>query len=167
MTTDTGSSINVIGKNTFAKLRNIKLRPTSVKAYHFNSDKLVNMEGKFRALAESKHKFTVATIHVTSEDGGGLLSSEAVHELQLVSLHLNQMSMNTAKAEQQPISNTHVNDKNLQRILDNHAPVFSGLGTLKNKQVDLQLMKQLPLSRSQGEEYHFTFVKKFRISLKN
>ena len=53
MTIDTGSSINVIGKNTFAKLRNIKLKPTSVKAYPFNSDKPVKMEGKFRALAES------------------------------------------------------------------------------------------------------------------
>ena len=88
MTIDTGSSINVIDKNTFAKLRNITLKPTSVKAYPFNSDKPVKMEGKCRALAESKHKFTVATIYVTSEDGGCLLSSDTAQELGLVSLHL-------------------------------------------------------------------------------
>ena len=136
MTIDTGSSINVIDKNTFAKLRNITLKPTSVKAYPFNSDKPVKMEGKFRALAESKHKFTVATIYVTSEDGGCLLSSDTAQELGLVSLHLNQMNKNTTNAEQQTHSKTNVNDQNLQRMLDNYARVFSGLGKLKNKQVE-------------------------------
>ena len=139
MTIDTGSSINVIDKNTFAKLRNITLKPTSVKAYPFNSDKPVKMEGKFRVLAESKHKFTVATIYVTSEDGGCLLSSETAQELGLVSLHLNQMNKNTTNAEQQTQSKTNVNDQSLQRMLDNHAPVFSGLGKLKNKQVELAI----------------------------
>ena len=139
MTIDTGSSINVIDKNTFAKLRNITLKPTSVKAYPFNSDKPVKMEGKFRALAESKHKFTVATIYVTSEDGGCLLSSDTAQELGLVSLHLNQMNKNTTNAEQQTHSKTNVNDQNLQRMLDNHAPVFSGLGKLKNKQIEIAI----------------------------
>ena len=36
MTIDTGSSINVIGNNTIAKLHNIKLKPTFVKAYPFD-----------------------------------------------------------------------------------------------------------------------------------
>ena len=141
MTVDTGSSINVIGKNTFAKLRNIELKPTTVKAYPFNSDKPVKMEGKFRALAESKHKFTVATIYVTSEDGGCLPSSETAQELGLVSLHLNQINKETASnnSEQQTYSKPHVNDKNLQRILDSHTPVFSGLGKLRNKQVKLAI----------------------------
>ena len=141
MTIDTGSSINVIGKNTFAKLRNIKLKPTSVKAYPFNSDKPVKMEGKFRALAESKHKFTVATIYVTTEDGGCLLSSETAQELVLFSLHLNQINKNTTStnSEQQTNPKPHAKDKNLQRILDNHARVFSGLGKLNSKQVELAI----------------------------
>ena len=140
-TIDTGSSINVIDKNTFAKLRNIKLKPTSVKAYPFNSDKPVKMEGKFRALAESKHKFTVATIYVTTEDGGCLLSSEMAQELGLVSLHLNQINKNTTStnSEQQTNLKPHAKDKNLQRILDNHARVFSGLGKLNSKQVELAI----------------------------
>lgn len=37
MTVDTGSSINVIDKNTFRKINNASLKPTSVKAYPFNS----------------------------------------------------------------------------------------------------------------------------------
>ena len=79
----------------------------------------------------SKHKFSVATIYVTSEDGDCLLSSETAQELGLVSSHLNQMNKNTTKAEQQTHSKTNVNDQNLQRILDDHAPVFCGLGKLK------------------------------------
>ena len=110
MTIDTGSSINVIHKNTFAKLRNIELKQTSVKAYPFNSDKPVKMEGKFRALAESKHKFTVATIYVTSEDGGCLLSSETAQELGLVSLHLNQI----IRIPPQLVQNNHHNSNHIQ-----------------------------------------------------
>ena len=71
------------------------------------------MEGKFRALVESKHKFTVATIYVTSEDGGCLLSSKTAQELGLVSFHLNQMNANKSN----PSAPT-VNDTNLRRILD-------------------------------------------------
>ncbi|CAB4005816.1 uncharacterized protein K02A2.6-like [Paramuricea clavata] len=141
MTIDIGSSINVIDKNTFAKLRNIELKKTSVKAYPFNSDKHVKMEGKFRALAESKHKFTVAKIYVTSEDGGCLLSSETAQELGLVSLHLNEINKNTTStsSEQPSQLKLHTNDKKLQHILDNHTPVFSGLGKLRNKQVELAI----------------------------
>ena len=99
------------------------------------------MEGKFRALAESKHKFTVATIYVTTEDGGCLLSSETAQELGLVSLHLNQINKNTTStnSEQQTNPKPHAKDKNLQRILDNHARVFSGLGKLNSKQVELAI----------------------------
>jgi hypothetical protein len=141
MTIGTGSSINVIDKNTFAKLRNIELKQTSFKAFPFNSDKPVKMEGKFRALAESKHKFTDATIHVTSEDGGCLLSSETAQELRLGSLHLNRINKNTSSSssEQPSQLKPHANDKKLQHILDKHAAIFSGLGKLRNKQIELAI----------------------------
>jgi hypothetical protein len=109
MTIDTGSSINVIYKNTFAKLRNIELKQTSVKAYPFNSDKPVKMEGKSSALAESKHKFTVATMYVTSEDSGCILSTETAQELGLVSLHLNQI-----RTPPQLVQNHHHNSNRIQ-----------------------------------------------------
>ena len=99
MTIDAGSSINVVDKQPFQQLRDIRLQPTSVKAYPFNSSTLVKMKGKFRVLAESKHKFTVATVYVISDDGGCLLSSETAQELGLVSLHLNQINKQTAPSE--------------------------------------------------------------------
>jgi hypothetical protein len=129
----------VIDKNTFAKLRNIELKQTSVKAFPFDSDKPAKMEGKFRALAESKHKFMVATIYVTSEDGGCLLSSETAQELG--SLHLNKINKNTSSSssEQPSQLKPHANDKKLQHILDKLAAVFSGQGKLRNKQIELAI----------------------------
>ena len=141
MTIDTGSSINVIDKTTFASLQNLELKRTSVKAYPFNAKKPVKMEGKFRALVESKHKFTVTTIYVTSEDGGCLLSSETAQELGLVSLHINQLNNSTIPntSAPPPQVKSPTNDENLQQILDKHAGVFRGLGKLKDRQVTLSI----------------------------
>ncbi len=141
MTIDTGSSINVIDKTTFASLQNLELKRTSVKAYPFNAEKPVKMEGKFRALVESKHKFTVTTIYVTSEDGGCLLSSETAQELGLVSLHINQLNNSTIPntSAPPPQAKSPTNDENLQQILDKHAAVFRGLGKLKDRQVTLSI----------------------------
>ena len=133
MTIDTGSNINVVDKHTFQQLRDIRLQPTSVKAYLFNSTTPVKMERKFRVLAESKHKFTVAIVYVTSDDGGCFLSFETAQEFGLVSLHLNQINDQTAPSKLSPSTN----DKNFAHILDKHAPVFRGLGKLKNKQIEL------------------------------
>ncbi|XP_046858634.1 uncharacterized protein K02A2.6-like [Xenia sp. Carnegie-2017] len=144
MTIDTGSSINIIDKKTFRKFRNTELEPTSVKAYPFNSKTPVKMEGKFRVLAESKHKFTVATIYVTSDDGGCLLSSETAQELGLVSINLNKI--NTSPEN----STLTTKDTKLHHILDKHAPVFDGLGKLKNKQIRLAIDDSvLPVAQPQ------------------
>ena len=101
MTIDTRSSINVVDKQTFQQLRDIRLQPTFVKACPFNSSTPVKMEGGFCVLAESKHKLTVATVCVTSDDGGCLYfySSETAHKLRLVSLHLNQRDNQTAHSK--------------------------------------------------------------------
>ena len=44
---DTGSSINIIDKSTFAQTKIIQLKPTSVKAYPYNSTEPVKMLEKF------------------------------------------------------------------------------------------------------------------------
>ena len=110
------------------------------------------MEGKFRVLAESKHKFAVATIYVTSDDGGCLLSSDTAQEL-VLSFHLNQIKNN--KPSSNPASPPNLtlttNDKKLQRILNNHATVFSGLGKLRNRQIELAIDDTVPpVAQPQG-----------------
>jgi hypothetical protein len=56
-------------------------------------------------------------------------------------LQLNQINKNTTStsSEQPSQLKPHTNDKKLQHILDNHAPVFSGLGKHRNKQVQLAI----------------------------
>ena len=157
ITIGTGSSINVIDKNTFAKLRNIELKQTSVKAYPFNSDKPVKMEGKFRALAESKHKFTVATIYVTSEDGGCLLSSETAQELGLVSLHLNQI----IRIPPQLVQNNHHNSNHIQ--MTKSPNIFWITTPLFSVDSEINRVKPLLLSHSLSEGYHSIYVRKLKM----
>ena len=79
-TVDTGSSIN-IDENTFKQLPNINLQKTHVRACPFNSSEPVQMTGKFDTLVESRKRLTVATIYVTAQGGGCLLSNTTAQEL--------------------------------------------------------------------------------------
>ena len=88
---DTGSTINIIDENTFKQLQNLNLQKTHVRACSFNSSKPVQMTGKFDTLIESRKRLTIATICVTAQDGGCLLSNTTAQELGLISLHLNQI----------------------------------------------------------------------------
>ena len=62
---NTGSTIDVIVQDTFKKLQGIKLNSRNVKAYPYNSDKPVEMAGKFDALVETKRIHTATTFYVT------------------------------------------------------------------------------------------------------
>ena len=132
MTVDTGSTINVIDLDTFRKMDSVCLQPTNVKAYPFNSKKPVRFAGKFETLVESKRKFTLATIYVTQEKGGCLMSYGTAEELGLITLHLD--SVKVKKAEKQKLE---VKDVHVHNIVNNHKEVFTGLGKCKDKQIEL------------------------------
>ena len=61
-TVDTGSSINIIDQQTFEQLGHYALSKTNIKAYAFNSNVPVKMNGKFTTIVESRRKITVTTI---------------------------------------------------------------------------------------------------------
>ena len=44
---------------------------------------LLKMKGKFQTLVESRKRITVASMYVTAEDGGCLLSNDTAQELGL------------------------------------------------------------------------------------
>ena len=128
---DTGFTIDVIDEDTFKKLQGIKLKSTNVKAYPYNSDKPVEMAWKFDALVETKRRYTATTFYVTQDSGGCLLSYKMAQELELISLHLNQVRKTTMEQE------IKVADPELQNILVKHKKVFCGLGKLRGKEIDL------------------------------
>ena len=78
---DTGSSINVIINKIYEeKLKGIALQKTDLKALPFTSTTPLPLKGKFQATLETKCQFHVATIYVTADDGGCLLSSTTPHK---------------------------------------------------------------------------------------
>ena len=91
------------------------------------------MTGKFRVLAESKHKFTVATVYVIHDDGPGTRTC--------VSLHLNNMETAPSTADDPVPESNHVvpntSDRDLQELLNKHAPLFTGLAKHNKTQVEL------------------------------
>ncbi|CAB4000606.1 PREDICTED: uncharacterized protein LOC107336737 [Paramuricea clavata] len=89
-TVDTGSSINIIDQQTFEQTK------TNIKAYAFNSNVPVKMNGKFTTIVESRRKITVTTIYVTKANGGCLLSGSTAEELGLISWHLNAVQITTS-----------------------------------------------------------------------
>ena len=130
-TVDTGASINVIDQSTFSKMKDIKLQQTTVKAFAYNSTKLVKFLGKFEETIETRKRVTVATFYVTqTSNSGNLISATTAQELGLVSLHINKLS--------------NTQDHKLDNILNKHAKVFHGLGKLKGDKVKLNIDKNHP-----------------------
>ena len=95
---DTGSTINIIDKETFEKMKTVQLKPTSVKAYPYNSTEPVKMQGKFETVIETKKRLATAQFYVTDHNGGCLLSGITAQDLGLITLHVNQVQQ-TAKQQ--------------------------------------------------------------------
>jgi hypothetical protein len=147
-TVDTGSSINIIDQQTFEQLGHYTLSKTNIKAYAFNSNVPVKMNGKFTTIVESRRKITVTTIYVTKENGGCLLSGSTAEELGLISLHLNAVQI--TKSSQTPPTFTSIKDNGVQRVVQKYPNVFCGLGKLRHQTVELLVDKDVkPVTQRQ------------------
>ena len=145
---DTGSSINVISNKIYMQtLKNVELQKTNIKAMLFNSKTPVQLKGKFLATLETKRKINVATIYVTADDGGCLLSSKTAQELGRVSLNLNTIQVSKMLNNQLP-DLAHVPNLDAKEIIRQHQRVFHGIGKLKDKQITLSKDKEMkPISK--------------------
>lgn len=163
-TIDTGSSINVISQAVCQKLKDIELQKTNIKAFPFNSKKPVQMKGKFQSTLETKRKLTVATIYVTADDGGCLPSSTTAQELGLVSLHLHSIQTSKTQTSQLP-DLEHVQDPAVKEILNKHVAVFSGMGKLKDRQIQLSVDKEVKPIAQQTRRIPFHVREKAELEL--
>ena len=131
---DTGASINVIDKETFAKLPEIELENTKTRAFAYDTDKPVKFIGKFDAVIETRKRYAVATFYVVNNNtSGNLISADTAQELGLVTLHLNKISSHIKPST--PVTN----DGKLNKVLEKHSAVFKGLGKLKDDAVKLNI----------------------------
>ena len=131
---DTGASINVMDKETFAKLPAITLEKTTTRAFAYDNQKPVTFIGKFDALVETRKRYAIATFYVVNNNtSGNLISADTAQELGLVTLHLNKISTPTQS------STLVTNDDNLNKRIAKHSSVFQGLGKLKDSAVKLNI----------------------------
>ncbi len=141
MIVDTGSTINVLDKNTFEKIKNkgIKLQPTKTKAFPFNTEKPVEFEGKFESLIQTKSRYAVATFFVLKQENAGcLLSASTAQEMGIITLKLNKLDTEQTQGnKQRPIIN-HT-DPQIQEILQKYNETFEGIGKLNNYEVQLNI----------------------------
>lgn len=70
---DTGASINVIDKETLAKLSEMELKKTKTRAFAYDTDKPVKFMGKFDAVIETRKRYAVATFYVVDNNTSGNL----------------------------------------------------------------------------------------------
>ena len=139
-TMDTGSSINVISSSVFEALQDVQLKRTNIKAFPFHSTTPVKMKGNFQTTIESRKKMTVATIYVTADDGGCLLSSNTAQELGLISLHLQTLQASKTRTKDY-LELVKVKDHKVKEILHQFSERFTSLGKLKGKQIQIVLTK--------------------------
>eukprot|EP00112_Aurelia_sp_Birch-Aquarium-sp1_P007389 Seg1804.3 transcript_id=Seg1804.3/GoldUCD/mRNA.D3Y31 product="hypothetical protein" protein_id=Seg1804.3/GoldUCD/D3Y31 len=151
MIVDTGSTINVIDKNTFDNMKGIKLQPTKVKAYPYNNTQPVQFIGKFEALVKTKSRYAVATFFVLKqEDSGCLLSAATAQEMGIISLKLNKITTETPEKTAQ--AQIKSNDPEINDILQDYQEVFTGVGKWKGCPVKLnidEILKAIPHAQPQ------------------
>ena len=85
MIIDTGSSIDVIDKNTFNRINKhnkICLKRSSLKVFSYGSDKPLCMMGMFETTIESSKRIAPCTVHVINkENAGNLIGLNTVNTL--------------------------------------------------------------------------------------
>ena len=106
------------------------------------------MNGKFTAIVESRRKITVATIYVTKETGGCLLSGSTAEELGLISFHLN--AVQTTKTSPTEPAYVSIKDDGVKRVVQKYSHVFCGLGKLRHQTGELLVDKDVkPVTQRQ------------------
>ena len=128
MMIDTGSTCNLISKEVYTRLKD-KPRLLAVRnAVNGYGGNALQIEGKFKTLVESKHAYTEALIYVSSNSGADcLLSYETAKSLKLVE-----------------ISNAVSQPREYLQLKEKYAPLFNGLGKMKNYQVKLHIDPSVP-----------------------
>ena len=78
---DTGASINVMDKETFAKVPAITLEKTATRAFTYDNKKPVTFIGKFDVLVETRKRYAIATFYVVNNNtSGNLISADPAQE---------------------------------------------------------------------------------------
>ena len=164
--TDSGATINILDPRDFQAMSQryeIPLTPTRTKVKAFGSDHPVELSGKFEAVVESKKRMTVATLYVTVQENGSLLSCNTSVELGLIQFP-NMQSDCSKKKYATPKSSKVSRTKTMQKspipviaevkgesgckyeqvFRATYPAVFKGIGKLYGHEQKLHIDKSVP-----------------------
>ena len=138
---DSGSSINVIDKNSFSKLNpdnKIKLQRSKQKMYLYGTTEPLSMSLYFDTALENKYIVVPARIHVVgNNDAGNLLGLETSKGLTLLKINL----VNVKNMDKNKFINV-AND--LKAPCEKYACLTKGKGKFLNYRCKLRVDKNVP-----------------------
>ena len=131
---DSGASINVLDRETYEELKKvmaIKLYPTNVKVYAYNSKKPIELLGMFYSNISYRDTHHLGRVFVTSDkEGGCILGRESALELGLMELPT---EINVISTE----------EKDVKEMLKEHPKITQGLGLLKDVKVEFEIDEEV------------------------
>ena len=161
MIIDSGSSINIIDKNTFEEIKKenknlVLLQNIKTKIFPYAS-KPVKTLGYFRATLETKNKITTEKVFVVDHyDAGNLLCFHSAKELDLIQIKEQSENVNSIN-KQQPVANQQTAERKIRNsILQDFPEVFKGRGKLKNFECKFYINKDIqPVAQKlRRQPYH-------------
>ena len=128
---DSGASVNVLNPSTVDRIKtqnaNFRLTPLIVKIRAYGAKQPLDIAGQFTGfISTSSKNSTEATFYVSNSNSRCLLGFDSSTALGLLSVNLNNIVI------QHEYSQVHA-------ILTKHSMLFSGMGNLKDTQVQLEI----------------------------
>ena len=141
---DSGASVNIMNRKTFAKLNTplrkpLKVEKSKTKVVTYGADTpFIKIEGEVKVLVETAEKFLITKFHIVNTDHQNLLSGVSALALGLIELrNSNVNTCNVIRENTKP----HFIPNRITTLIDSfRETVFSGqVGKLKNYQVHLKI----------------------------
>ena len=94
LTLDSGATTNILDNDSFERIRKnddrIRLQPTSIKIYPYNSKVPLPVRGQFEAQFRNGMTTTTATFYIVEGNSGSLLGYQTATELGLLHVKVDQ-----------------------------------------------------------------------------
>jgi hypothetical protein len=153
MIVDTGSSVNLIDRKTFNRLREINktllLKSSKTKIYPYAS-KPIKVLGYFQGTFENDKHITVQKVFVVNnENAGNLLSLETAKELTYIDVNEKKIQINSKTLKVNTAATEHKSkqqqqfESSIEELVEECSDIFEGRGKLLNYECKLYIDKTI------------------------
>ena len=181
MILDTGSTVNLIDKNTFDKIckrnKSLALKSTNSKIYPYAS-KPIKVLGCFQGTFENSKHISVGKVYVVNKlNAGNLLCEHTAKELRFLdvngdTLKINKTVINNRTHGKEKIterkeihSKSKEFNKAIVELIDEFSEIFEGRGKLKDYECKLYVDETVPPVTQKHRRYPYHLRKKIKAEL--